>query len=293
MSPFRISLSGLGAAALVWMAGCAAPNVAPDSVSVTPGSSATIDVLANDTSPRGDPLIIKRVWGATKGETRINADNTVTYTARPGESGTDEFWYRAKDNHGHARNAHVVVGIEQPTTTRQLTVVPVPVPVPAPAHAPPPQPPPAVHAAPEPAVAPMTPPPPPAGTPMIQSILVTLHTTDDDKNREDAVRVVLRRGQEIVADRTFGVGELWGSDSDRAFELTLQPQVPITDASLLNLDIHKPPVGTAAGAGWAMQVDAQAHLSDGRTITLLPQTQPVKLGDGQPSDRTYAIPAVK
>lgn len=297
MRTFRAATVGLlsvGVSAL--LTGCAAPQAQPDTATVSPGGSTTIDVLANDHDPNHDPLIIKRAWGAQKGDVQINPDNTLTYNAHPGEIGTDSFQYRVKDNHGHASNSNVVVRIEprQEPYTSQVTIVPVPMaPPPAPVIV---TPPPAIHATPEPvptATPPLTPPAPPAGTPMIQSILVTLHTTDDDKNREDAIRVVLRRGQEVVADRTFGVGELWGSDSDRAFEIPLKPEVPITDSGLLNLDVHKPPVGTAAGAGWAMQISAQAHLSDGRTITLLPQTQPMKLGDGQPNERSWTIPPTK
>jgi hypothetical protein len=289
MTLFRFVVGAAGAGALsAMLAGCAAPNAAPDTATVTPGGSTKIDVLANDSSPNDNPLIIKRAWGAEKGDVQINPDNTITYNARSDQLGTDEFRYRVKDNQGHAKDSTVVVRIEpKPVrTTNQITVVPVPVPAPV-----------TVHATPEPRPLPtgssITPPPPPPGTPTIQGIQVILHTTDDDKNRDDSVRVVLRRDQEVVADRTFGTGELWGSDSDRSFEIPVQPAVPITEAGLLNLDVHKPPVGPGPGAGWAMQVQVLAHLSDGRTITLLPQTQPMKLGDGQPTDRSWTVPAVK
>ena len=308
-----LAATAAGVAAL--LTGCnAAPVAVADSAVATPQHATTIDVLANDTDPDADPMIIKKAWGASKGDVVVNEDNTITYTPQGGASGTDEFWYRVKDNHGHAKNAKVLVTIEQPPPPRPVVIMPPPA---APASVTvttppstsvtvttPPNsgnPPVTIHATPEPATpppsaapppAPITPPAPPPGTAMIQSILVTLHTTDDDKNREDPVRVVLRRGQEVVADRTFGNGELWGSNSDRAFEMTLKPEVPVGDAPLMNLDVHKPATG-GPGAGWAMQVDLQGRLSDGRTVVLLPQTEPVKMGDGQPNDRTWTIPAIK
>jgi hypothetical protein len=297
----RLLLTGLAGAALAGLlTGCnSAPTVVADSAVATPGTPVTVDVLANDSDPDADPLIVKRAWGATRGDVVINPDNTITYTPYTGESGNDEFMYRVRDNHGHAKNGKVVVAINN-APPRAIVVAPPPQPQQTTVVVTPPPtvstPPPTIHATPEPRkpdVTPITPPPPPPGTPMIQSIRVILHTTDDDKNREDAVRVVLRKDQETVAERTFGVGELWGSNSDRAFEITLKPEVPLTDAGALTLDIHKPPAGGATGGGWAMQVQVDGQTSDGKTITLLPQTQPVKLGDGEPNDRSWAIPGVK
>src|SRR5207248_7870577 len=122
-----------------------------DSAVARAGEPTTIDVLSNDTSPNNQPLTVKRVWGAQKGEVRVNPDNTVTYTARPGEMGTDEFMYRAVDNHGRGKNANVVVTLAEPNRQdRQMTVVVPPPPPPPPVILPPV----VVHATPE-------PPPPP------------------------------------------------------------------------------------------------------------------------------------
>lgn len=305
MRVLNLLAGGLFAVLCGALAGCnAAPNASPDTAVVAPGSSARIDVLANDTDPDDDPLIIKRAWGADKGLVTINEDNTITYTPHADAEGNDEFTYRVKDNRGAARNARVIVSIEEgagraltvaPPAPQTMTFVTTPL-TPRREVTPRRQTTPTLLATPEPRrepeVVPTTPPPPAPGASMIQSVQVTLHTTDDDKNREDAVRVVVRRGQEIVADRTFGVGELWGGNSDRAFELRLKPEVPVSDAGLLNIDVIKPPAGGAPGGGWAMQVEVKGRISDGRTVVLLPQTQPVKLGDGQPAQRSWSIPGI-
>jgi hypothetical protein len=128
-----------------------------------------------------------------------------------------------------------------------------------------------------------------ASGPFIESVLVTLHTTGDDKNREEPVRIVLRRGDEILADRTVGGNELWGSFTDHAYELKLQPQVPLSDASRLVLDISKATVGAPNGGGWTMQAEARARMSDGSTAVLLPRTEPVKVGDDAPVGRSWTL----
>jgi hypothetical protein len=258
-----------------------------------------VDVLANDINPAGNPLIIKRAWGAQKGAVTINPDNTVTYVPRAGEVGPDTFMYRLKDNRGHANNALVAVDIApRPVVTtvappvdtliRKETVVvtPPPSPVSLPPAPPPPGPPrERVMAVPE-----AQPAAPAIATgPFIQSLFVTLHTTGDDKNREEPVRIVVRRGNEILADRTVGSGELWGSFTDNSFELPLNPQVPLADASKLTLDIRKPGVGSAGGGGWSMQTEARARMSDGSTGMVLSTTDPVKMGDDAPPERSWTL----
>lgn len=271
----------LGVAAVLMAAGLggcgSAPRVVDDTATAVPGAATRIDVLANDSDPDGDPLQIKNVHGAQKGKVIINGDNTLTYTPNATASGRDTFTYRAKDNRGHARNAQVVVDIAD-----RVAVVPVPV-----LGAP--------EAVVEEEVVVREPSPRPALTPgfgvtAIESVLVRLRTTDDDKNPEDPVRILVRRGQEILADRTVGDGEVWATDSDRVYELWLRPTVAAGDAGLLTLDIRKP---DDSFSSWTMQAGADARLSDGRTVVLLPQTAPVKLGAGEPGERTFTVPPLK
>jgi hypothetical protein len=283
----------LGACA--FLAACNAPRAVDDLAVVPDNAPSTIDVLANDENPAGFPLMIKRAWGAQKGSVTINPDNTVTYSPRPGEMGQDQFQYRLKDNRGHANNAFVnvditprplAVGSPPPDLiVRKETAAPAsPVVVVAPPPLPPA--PTRVMATPEPA-------PAISRGPFVQSVFVTLHTTGDDKNREEPVRLVVRRGNEILADRTVGAGELWGSFTDNSFELPLDPQPALADVSRLVLDVRKVGIGSPSGGGWTMQTEARARMSDGSTLVVLPMTDPVKMGDDATADRNWTFTTPK
>jgi hypothetical protein len=131
---------------------------------------------------------------------------------------------------------------------------------------------------------------PEPGTPAIESVLVTLHTTEDDKNLEDPVRIIVRRGEEVLGERTVGNGEVWATDSDRAFEIPLGPVVSLGSAGLLTIEVRKP---ESSASSWAMQAEAEGRLNDGRTVILLPRTAPVKLGAGDPAERTFMVRSLR
>jgi len=208
--------SGLAVSAVGLTACNSAPRAMDDSVSVPQGMAVNIPVLRNDVDPDGDPMIVKSVWGSSKGSVAINPDNTIAYTPYAGASGTDTFSYRVKDNHNHAKIGDVVVSIEpdRPVTVidQRARVLAVPeTSVAAPPRGDPNPPPPPGR------IVTTTPPetvvvPAPVfvapGGPTIQGVQVNLHTTQDDKNREEPVRVVVRRGAEVLADSTLGAGEL-------------------------------------------------------------------------------------
>jgi len=288
-----LSAVTLGGACFL-LSGCNAPRAVDDTVMASPDTATVVDVLANDINPAGNPMLIKRAWGAQKGTVTINPDNTITYIPRSGELGQDSFQYRMKDNRGHASNALVSVDIEPrnpaalvtppDTIVKKETVVVTPAPPPP---LPPPPPPAAserVMGTPETVV-----PPAVSRGPFIDTVFVTLHTTGDDKNREEPIRIVVRRGNEILADRTVGGGELWGSFTDNSFEVPLHPQPPLSDAGRLTLDIRKTAVGSANGGGWTMQTEARARMSDGSTAMILPTTDPVKMGDDAPAERSWTL----
>jgi hypothetical protein len=71
--------------------------VAQDDDAATEGSPVTIDVLANDFDPDGDPLSVQPGSAPQHGEILINPDGTVTYTPDPGFVGTEAFTYSAFD----------------------------------------------------------------------------------------------------------------------------------------------------------------------------------------------------
>lgn len=76
------------------------PVAVDDSASTSVGSPVTINVLANDFDPDGDPLTV--TWGRdpANGSVAVNPDQTVTYTPNGCFSGTDSFEYRISDDKG-------------------------------------------------------------------------------------------------------------------------------------------------------------------------------------------------
>jgi uncharacterized delta-60 repeat protein len=91
-----------------------APVAEDDTASTAPGQPVTIDVLANDEDPDGDPLSIVDVTQPAGGVVVINPDGTLTYTPGQNFSGTDEFTYTISDGELFA------------TATVQVEVTPAP-----------------------------------------------------------------------------------------------------------------------------------------------------------------------
>jgi hypothetical protein len=298
MNGKTLILSSAMAALTVSLAGCnTAPVALDDHASAPVGATTNINVLANDTDADADALFVKRAWGAGKGSVTINPDNTIAYRSNTGATGTDTFNYRVKDRRGAAANATVLVDLDRPVTIIEeregvilgrpetviveekivpapettTIVVPEKVVVPAPA---------------EPKTYIVTPPP----TPMVDSMLVTLHTVDDDKNRDESVRLIVRRGSEVLAETTAGAGELWGNNSERSFELNLKPDVKLTDIGQLTIDVVKSAAGSGTGGGWIFHPQVLGRLDDGKLVTLLDTDKAVKLGDGEPKDVSISIP---
>ncbi len=86
--------------------------LAEDDIAATGMDTAvTIDVLANDSDPDGDPLALDSVTQGANGSVTVNADGTVTYTPNPGFTGTDTFGYIVTDGNGGAAKAAVTIGV--------------------------------------------------------------------------------------------------------------------------------------------------------------------------------------
>jgi len=86
------------------------PQAMDDSAMVMMGQSVTIDVLANDLEPDGQPLTVARIeQPPPSGTATINADGTITYQTEPGFVGTVEFIYVAADPEGNEDSATVSV----------------------------------------------------------------------------------------------------------------------------------------------------------------------------------------
>ena len=87
------------------------PVAAPDAVATPVNTPVTLDVLANDTDPDGDPLTISGVTQPANGIVEI-LNNTLIYTPNPGFFGAfDVFTYTISDGRGGTAttNAGVLV----------------------------------------------------------------------------------------------------------------------------------------------------------------------------------------
>jgi hypothetical protein len=94
------------------------PNQAPvavaDEVSTGHKTAVTVDVMANDSDPDGDPFSIDSVYSSTGSKVEITTDGKVKYTPRANfgrAAGTESFTYTIKDNQGDTSSATVTVNI--------------------------------------------------------------------------------------------------------------------------------------------------------------------------------------
>jgi hypothetical protein len=87
------------------------PPVAADDTGAVPYlGTATLDVLANDTDPNGDPLTVASVTAPNRGTAQVS-DGKITYTAPAGFSGTARFSYTVRDEDGRTATAAVEVEV--------------------------------------------------------------------------------------------------------------------------------------------------------------------------------------
>jgi hypothetical protein len=93
------------------------PSAVNDKVSTPHNTPVTVNVLANDSDPDGDPIMIDTVMSSTGSTVQvINEDGTqkVKYTPKSGFSqsgGNDSFTYTIKDDRGATSSATVTVGV--------------------------------------------------------------------------------------------------------------------------------------------------------------------------------------
>lgn len=111
----------------------AGPNTAPvavdDAVETSAALAVTVDVLANDSDPDGDPLTVASV-GDPPGGTASTDGTTVVYTPDPGFTGADTFDYEIRDPSGAPATATVTIlvraapdAIDDAVTTTEATEV--------------------------------------------------------------------------------------------------------------------------------------------------------------------------
>jgi len=104
--------SNVATVSITVQAGANKPPVAVDDTATTPEeTTVTIDVLANDSDPDGDPLMVMAVSVPVNGTAVNNGDGTVTYTPNNNFTGTDLFTYTVQDGQGGSSTATVTVEV--------------------------------------------------------------------------------------------------------------------------------------------------------------------------------------
>ena len=88
-----------------------APNALDDGASTDEDTSVVIPILANDSDPDGDALVITAVVESGNGTCTENGDGSLTYTPAPGFNGTDVFTYSISDGKGGSASASVTVQV--------------------------------------------------------------------------------------------------------------------------------------------------------------------------------------
>ena len=88
-----------------------APVANDDSATTGADTAVTIDVVANDSDPDGDPLTVSSVTQGANGAVAI-AGGGVSYTPNGGFAGTDSFSYTVTDGQGGSAGATVTVTVQ-------------------------------------------------------------------------------------------------------------------------------------------------------------------------------------
>ena len=87
------------------------PIANDDSATTAEDTAVIIDVVANDTDPNGDTLMVDTLGTASNGSVVDNGDGTVTYTPNLNFNGSDSFTYSATDGTNTSNNATVTVTV--------------------------------------------------------------------------------------------------------------------------------------------------------------------------------------
>src|SRR4029079_710839 len=97
-----------------------APVAVADTATTAPNTAVNIAVLANDSDPDNDALVITAVSNLVNGTATINANNTITYTPNSGFSGAGGFTYTVSDGTTQS-SAPVSVTVTPPPANTVLT----------------------------------------------------------------------------------------------------------------------------------------------------------------------------
>ncbi len=89
--------------------------IAADDQAVSRSEPVSIDVLANDVDPDGDPLSLAGVGAAAHGQVSVQGDRVI-YTPESGYVGDDSFSYEVQDDGGASATATVTVTVSTPNS---------------------------------------------------------------------------------------------------------------------------------------------------------------------------------
>ncbi len=98
------------------------PPVANDDFATTSGTAVAINVLANDSDPDGDVLMLVNLTAPISGGSAVIAGNSVTYTPPTAFVGSDRFAYTISDGHGGSATAMVTVNVSAPINQPPIAV---------------------------------------------------------------------------------------------------------------------------------------------------------------------------
>jgi hypothetical protein len=109
-----------------------------DTATTPAGTPVTLDLLANDSDPDGDPLTLTGVTLPAHGTLAVNPDQSVTYTPAAGFAGEDGFAYTVADGRGGSAVGEATMTVQAPPSDpafangyafrRRLVVPPRPLP---------------------------------------------------------------------------------------------------------------------------------------------------------------------
>ena len=96
-----------------------APHATDDVAETTTGNPVTIDVLANDTDPSGDQLVLDGRPSCQYGSCAVNSDQTITFTPPANQTSTFRFTYRVRNTVGATATATVIVQVREPSVVNR------------------------------------------------------------------------------------------------------------------------------------------------------------------------------
>ena len=114
--PYTVTLTvddghgGIVSKTFTWPVTNPAPHATNDQASVNTGKDVTVNVLANDTDPDGDPLTVTKAK-AGNGTVEILPDGSIKYTPKAGFVGTDTITYVVSDGNGGFAIASVTIAV--------------------------------------------------------------------------------------------------------------------------------------------------------------------------------------